>query len=492
MSDVSKLKINNVTYNIKDSLALRDAPSDGEEYVRKNGAWAISSGGSEGSGGSGGVNAMYYYEQTVNTATNAEIMRITDSRINTNSIVLECTFANPEYITSDVTWTSYAGYIAFTGTCVAATTANVTIGYMSNDNFSDRLMTLVWENPNPTSDFSSQTISNLDLSSYDFILVKTKLQKSNQEYQDYKNTFIIEKNDNFTMVMHLGAQANSLSANKYTKARIVSFTNNSITIGDCYSRQWNTTSGNSGTVTNSDCIPLAIYGISRYNYFEDHSSTMDLIYDGNPTTSANTSLISGKKFSNYTTLVIVFGNLSNNFSIIVSTNDFCKTNSSGYNNWWYESPNSIWNSEIHWVSDTSFNVGTKGSGISNVKIYGIGRYNYFEEDKSIKDIASQAIIASSSNISNTNCKLLKSGNVINLNFTCSISNVSDGTTNLVSNLPKPKYELLFLGLFQDGSSITTNSRFKLTTDGVLQIYWPHRTISPTCELTTYISYLTVD
>lgn len=45
MSDVSKLKINNITYNIKDSLALRDAPSDGEEYVRKNGAWEISSGG---------------------------------------------------------------------------------------------------------------------------------------------------------------------------------------------------------------------------------------------------------------------------------------------------------------------------------------------------------------------------------------------------------------------------------------------------------------
>lgn len=269
MSDVSKLKINNVTYNIKDSLALRDAPSDGEEYVRKNGAWAISSGGSEGSGGSsGGVNAMYYYEQTVNTATDAEIMRITDSRINTNSIVLECTFANPEYITSDVAWTSYAGYIAFTGTCTTATTANVTIGYTSNENFSDRLMTLLWENPNPTSDFSSQTLS-LDFSSYDFILVKTKLQKSNQEYQDYKDTFIIEKNNNFTMVMHLGAQANSLSANKYTKARIVNFTDDSITIGDCYSRQWNTTSGNSGTVTNSDCIPLAIYGISRYNYFEE-------------------------------------------------------------------------------------------------------------------------------------------------------------------------------------------------------------------------------
>lgn len=48
MSDVSKLKINNVTYNIKDSLALRDAPSNGNEYVRKNGTWTIATGGGDG------------------------------------------------------------------------------------------------------------------------------------------------------------------------------------------------------------------------------------------------------------------------------------------------------------------------------------------------------------------------------------------------------------------------------------------------------------
>lgn len=52
MSDVSKIKIGNGTvYDIKDARALRDAPTDGFEYVRKNGQWAISSGG--GGGGSG-------------------------------------------------------------------------------------------------------------------------------------------------------------------------------------------------------------------------------------------------------------------------------------------------------------------------------------------------------------------------------------------------------------------------------------------------------
>ena len=54
MSDVSKLKIGNGTvYDIKDARALRDAPTDGYEYVRKNGQWAISSGGGGGGGGDG-------------------------------------------------------------------------------------------------------------------------------------------------------------------------------------------------------------------------------------------------------------------------------------------------------------------------------------------------------------------------------------------------------------------------------------------------------
>ena len=79
---------------------------------------------------------LYFTSQTVSAATSAQIMRIpasgTDTRITTNTVVLECTFANPAYITSDVSWTSYAGYIIFTGTCVAATTANVTLANKSN------------------------------------------------------------------------------------------------------------------------------------------------------------------------------------------------------------------------------------------------------------------------------------------------------------------------------------------------------------------------
>lgn len=37
----------------------------------------------------------YYYQQPVSAASYAEIMRITDSSITTDTVVLECTFANP-------------------------------------------------------------------------------------------------------------------------------------------------------------------------------------------------------------------------------------------------------------------------------------------------------------------------------------------------------------------------------------------------------------
>lgn len=79
---------------------------------------------------------LYFSQQTVSVASSAQIMRIpasgTNSAITENTVVLECTFANPTAITSDVTWTSYAGYITFSGTCTAATTANVTLGQKGN------------------------------------------------------------------------------------------------------------------------------------------------------------------------------------------------------------------------------------------------------------------------------------------------------------------------------------------------------------------------
>lgn len=70
----------------------------------------------------------YFYQQPVSVASNAEILRITNANITTDTIVLECTFANPSAISGDVSWTSYNGYISFTGTCTSATTADVSLG----------------------------------------------------------------------------------------------------------------------------------------------------------------------------------------------------------------------------------------------------------------------------------------------------------------------------------------------------------------------------
>jgi len=80
---------------------------------------------------------LRYINQSVNTATNAQILRIpagtaTDSKITTDTVVLECTFANADGIKSAVSWQSYDGYVAFTGTCEAATTADVTLGRKGN------------------------------------------------------------------------------------------------------------------------------------------------------------------------------------------------------------------------------------------------------------------------------------------------------------------------------------------------------------------------
>lgn len=67
---------------------------------------------------------MYYPNQTVSVANNAEMLRITDVAITTQTVVTEVTFDGPVTVTS---WTSYDGYFAIYGTCTTATTANVTL-----------------------------------------------------------------------------------------------------------------------------------------------------------------------------------------------------------------------------------------------------------------------------------------------------------------------------------------------------------------------------
>ena len=74
----------------------------------------------------------YFTSQTVSVASSAEILRITDTSITTDTVVLGCVFNDPSYISGDAAWTSYAGYISFIGTCTVATTADVTLGTKIN------------------------------------------------------------------------------------------------------------------------------------------------------------------------------------------------------------------------------------------------------------------------------------------------------------------------------------------------------------------------
>lgn len=99
---------------------------------------------------------------------------------------------------------------------------------------------LLWTNPSPTSSFSAQTIS-LDLSNYDEVEIEAKQLASGTIVQLCR--------------VGIGKQTKCLfrdgnANNFYTRTFVVSAS--SIQFGDAYYNS---------TVTNTDCVPIAIYGI---------------------------------------------------------------------------------------------------------------------------------------------------------------------------------------------------------------------------------------
>ena len=99
---------------------------------------------------------------------------------------------------------------------------------------------LLWTNPNPTASFSAQTIS-LDLSNYDEVEIEAKQLASGTIIQLCR--------------VGIGKQTKCLfrdgnANNFYTRTFVVSAS--SIQFGDAYYNS---------TVTNTDCVPVAIYGI---------------------------------------------------------------------------------------------------------------------------------------------------------------------------------------------------------------------------------------
>lgn len=144
MSDISKVKINNVTYDIKDATArTAQVPAGGTtgQYLKKtsDSDYATEWGAAVDTVARESI--LYFSTassnaMTVSVASNAQIGRIpssgTDDKITSDHVLLNITFDNPAAITSGVSWHSYDGYITFSGTCTTATTADVTLGKKGN------------------------------------------------------------------------------------------------------------------------------------------------------------------------------------------------------------------------------------------------------------------------------------------------------------------------------------------------------------------------
>ena len=133
---VSTVKLNGTTLmTVNDSTATAADVSDQEYFyiadgTRSLGALSLSSYAQVAD------EILFFSGQTVSAASNAQICRIpasgTNSAITADHVVLEAVWGNPAYITSNVTWTSYAGYITFSGTCTASTTLTVALGKKGN------------------------------------------------------------------------------------------------------------------------------------------------------------------------------------------------------------------------------------------------------------------------------------------------------------------------------------------------------------------------
>lgn len=102
---------------------------------------------------------------------------------------------------------------------------------------------LLWQNPNPTSNFSTGDIS-LDLSNYDMVMIKSKSVASGGNYYGVSYG-LIDGSDYVCMV------GNAYSTSYFYKRRFTAFSSK-INFGNGYRN----TDSNA-----SYCIPIAIYGI---------------------------------------------------------------------------------------------------------------------------------------------------------------------------------------------------------------------------------------
>lgn len=84
--------------------------------------------GPQGPAGTDAAELLYYSGKSLGTGTNAELLRVTDSKITTSYVLLSCVITDQSGIPKELTWRSYAGYFTISGTCSTATTASIILG----------------------------------------------------------------------------------------------------------------------------------------------------------------------------------------------------------------------------------------------------------------------------------------------------------------------------------------------------------------------------
>lgn len=73
-----------------------------------------------------------YFQNVAVSATTGDIATISNAKITADHVVAEVTWANPSAITTDVTWTTSSGSLLLSGTCTAATTADIVLVKKNN------------------------------------------------------------------------------------------------------------------------------------------------------------------------------------------------------------------------------------------------------------------------------------------------------------------------------------------------------------------------
>lgn len=76
-------------------------------------------------GGGASSSSTIYLTNIACSAQTGDFATGSNANITANHVVAECVFAEPSYITSNVSWTTASGSVTLNGTCSTATTVNI-------------------------------------------------------------------------------------------------------------------------------------------------------------------------------------------------------------------------------------------------------------------------------------------------------------------------------------------------------------------------------